>query len=393
MKRGGGSDHLAHSLTDLMISLMVIFILLLLVFLNNQACVSSAATHSLQAEMKRQLEPAGFQNMHLDRRDPFTIVVAIPPDLMTFEPNSRELKPQGQAFLHSKMPKLVQLLCDSRYREKVESVIAEGYADNAPFRGASPEESRSRNFKLSQDRAWVVAKTSLAALAGDPAAQGCFLEKLSASGRGAQDLESTAAENRRVVLKIRMSFGQGTEALQTIGSKEEPPPAPPVTPGVLKIMDLLERLRANQEHVTFELTEAEINEYISFTLHNTRRPGIEQLIVKIFPHNYVSTVTLVDFDALERWSPGTLPVYLRSILNGRTTIWIDYRFDVHDGKAQFSIEKAFYDQTPLPSTLVRKIIQVLAALQPEHMDTEQPVPLPFGIRRLQTGNHVLSAER
>jgi flagellar motor protein MotB len=153
-----------------MISLMVIFILLLLVFLNNQASVSSAATHSLQEEMKRRLEPAGFHSIHLDRRDPFTIVVAIPPDLMTFEPNSHELKSQGAAFLHSNMPKLVQLLCDTRYREKVESVIAEGYADNSPFRGASFEESRSRNLKLSQERALEVVETSLAALSNDPGA-------------------------------------------------------------------------------------------------------------------------------------------------------------------------------------------------------------------------------
>ena len=55
MMRAAGSDHLAHSFTDLMISLMVIFVFLLVVFLNNQASVSTAVTQSLLADMKRQL--------------------------------------------------------------------------------------------------------------------------------------------------------------------------------------------------------------------------------------------------------------------------------------------------------------------------------------------------
>ena len=41
-------------------------------------------------------------------------------------------------------------------------------------------------------------------LAGMEAERGCFLEKLSASGRGEQEQEATAEESRRVILKIRV---------------------------------------------------------------------------------------------------------------------------------------------------------------------------------------------
>jgi hypothetical protein len=49
-----------------------------------------------------------------------------------------------------------------------------------------------------------VVKNALADLAGMEAERGCFLEKLSASGRGEQEQEATADESRRVILKIRV---------------------------------------------------------------------------------------------------------------------------------------------------------------------------------------------
>jgi uncharacterized protein (UPF0548 family) len=38
-----------------------------------------------------------------------------------------------------------------------------------------------------------------------PKERGCLLEKLSATGRGEQDLEATADKSRRVVFKIRVN--------------------------------------------------------------------------------------------------------------------------------------------------------------------------------------------
>ena len=49
MKRSGQTDHLSSSLTDLMTSLMVIFVLLLVTKLNNQASeVTSAVNRVLK---------------------------------------------------------------------------------------------------------------------------------------------------------------------------------------------------------------------------------------------------------------------------------------------------------------------------------------------------------
>jgi hypothetical protein len=56
-----------------------------------------------------------------------------------------------------------------------------------------------------------VVKSALAFLVDHPNERGCFLEKLSASGRGEQDLEPTPEESRRVIFKIRVRADRADE--------------------------------------------------------------------------------------------------------------------------------------------------------------------------------------
>ena len=213
MRRSSGSDYLAHSFTDLMTSLMVIFILLLLVFINNKAAVNEALTNSLLKDLKQQLGAEQFrsQDIHFDSKDRYTIIVDIPDQLMTFKTNEYELKPEGEAFLRSHAPTLAGILCNDNYRDSLENVIVEGHSDSTPYRGASMEESQQLNLKLSQDRSMEVVKKTLLYLQDAPKERTCLLEKLSATGRGEQDLEATADKSRRVVFKIRVNSALGPQ--------------------------------------------------------------------------------------------------------------------------------------------------------------------------------------
>ena len=123
------------------------------------------------------------------------------------------------------------------------------------------------------------------------------------------------------------------------------------------------------------------------------RPGIESVTVRAFPYNYVSTFTVVDFDAVERWKPGTVPSVLRPVLKGKKSIWVDYRFQAAHTQVTFSVEKAYYQDVRLPAFFVQKIIQMVAGRQPEKYDTTRPLLLPFGLRRVwTTANHQISGE-
>ena len=172
------------------------------------------------------------------------------------------------------------------------------------------------------------------------------------------------------------------------------PPTPPAA--VAKVLDLFDRLRAAQEdrddapkHVAFNLTEAEINEYMRYALKTTPRPGLDSLTVKLFPKDYISTFTRIDFDAVERWHPGTIPVVLRPFLKGKKSIWIDCRIHAVDSKVTLTVEKARYEDMPLPAFFVEKMIQLVAARQPEKYDTSRPMPIPFGVSKIFTTEHVI----
>src|SRR5450432_3384286 len=127
MRSGSGSEHLAHSFTDLMTSLMVIFILLLLVFMNNQGSANSVTAQSLMKELRKQLEPVGFrrEDIRIDPKDPSTILLTVLDAQLTFQPNSHQLQPAGEQFLESRMPTLAAALCADKYRDSVDAVVIE----------------------------------------------------------------------------------------------------------------------------------------------------------------------------------------------------------------------------------------------------------------------------
>jgi hypothetical protein len=168
---------------------------------------------------------------------------------------------------------------------------------------------------------------------------------------------------------------------------------PPVAQKVLALFQDLREARAhratNPRYVSFALSDGEINEYMRYALRTAPRPGVDSVTIKIFPQNYVSTFTIVDFDAIERWKPGTIPMLLRPILRGKQSIWIDYRFASANWKITFSVEKAYFDKLRLPAIFVSKVIQILAARQPEHYDTSKPLTMPFGLRQAWTENRVV----
>jgi len=395
MRRGSGSDHLASSFTDLMTSLMVIFILLLLGFVNNQASINSVTAQSLMTQLRQQLEPVGIkrEDIRIDPKDPSTILLTVLDAQLTFEPNSYRLQPEGETFLQTRMPKLTETLCAEQYRGVIEAVVIEGHSDSTPYRGATLEESQARNLKLSQERSMEVVEKTLTSLSGQPGLRSCLLEKISANGRGEQDLAETADKSRRTVIKVRVNAIHAVDLANAIVAEKSAPlrKAPVATPAAAKVLVLASRLRAlPPQPVSFRLSDDEVNQYLAYALLSAPRPGIDSVRMKFFPHDYLSVFTVIDFDAIERWSPGLVPGFFD--LTGKKALWIDLRFSIDDGIVSYKVEKAFYQDKSLPHWLAERIMQTIAVQQPENLGG-QKIPVPFGLRRIQTGEHYIEAER
>jgi flagellar motor protein MotB len=181
---------------------MVIFILLLLVFVSHTASKDASATDMLLKDLLVQLRPQHLNEdaVHLDPRDRNAILIVVPDRLMGFESGQAVLKSEGAGFLQSYTPVLASVLCHGSMQKSVDSIVVEGHTDAHPY----PTDSVNRNLRLSQDRSMAVVQEMLHDLNGAGTAEGCFLEKLSATGRGEQDLQRTDAESRRVIFRIRV---------------------------------------------------------------------------------------------------------------------------------------------------------------------------------------------
>lgn len=216
MEETNSQDHLNSSLTDLMTSLMVIFILLLLVFIQRTGAKDTTEATRLLKELQKALTPGSVDNPTIQQQQNRILVIA-PERLMSFESGKYALSENGKAFLKQKLPTIASTLYDDQFKDGIESIVVEGHCDRHVFAGFPADISRNKNLELSQQRAMEVVKTALDDLSNT--AQGeqeWFLKKLSASGRGQQECDEKQAPEdcRKVifVIRVRASEAKAIEA-------------------------------------------------------------------------------------------------------------------------------------------------------------------------------------
>jgi hypothetical protein len=147
------------------------------------------------------------------------------------------------------------------------------------------------------------------------------------------------------------------------------------------------------QKIAFEIPEAEVNVYLAYALRFAPRPGIENLKVQLLPHNEVLATAVIDFDAVGRWNPGTVPVALQPMLSGKSEIHLDAQWEAHDGIGSFTLKEAYSaEHKAIPKKVAESIIRSIGSRQPEQYDTSRPIELPFGLRRIWTESQLLCGE-
>lgn len=146
---------------------------------------------------------------------------------------------------------------------------------------------------------------------------------------------------------------------------------------------------AARRHVSFALSDGEINDYMRYALRTTPRSGLDSSDRKSFPTTTFPPLRRSISMLSSAGGREPSPAVLRPILHSKQSIWVDYRFAAANSKVTFSVEKAYYDKLRLPSFFVEKMIQIVAARQPEHYDTSKRLLLPFSLRNVWTENQVV----
>ncbi|NYF53911.1 OmpA/MotB family protein [Tunturiibacter gelidoferens] len=214
-------DHLSSSFTDLMSSLVVIFILLFLAFVHEQEGRQESIKDKLLAELQQQLKEANLDQQNI-KKDGDAVVIIVPEGLMNFETGKSDLKEGGKAFLQKYIPPISKMLVND-FQNDVDSLIVEGYTDRQRAAGSSEEQGEAQNLVLSQERSMKVVEESLNDLTGHDKVREreFFLDRLSASGRGEQQaIHEAGPENnpnlRRVIFRIRVRSTALQDAAQEI---------------------------------------------------------------------------------------------------------------------------------------------------------------------------------
>ena len=214
MKQGTFSSPTTIGITDLMTSLAVVFILLFSALMTQTPSEAQSELQEnkegVQAALQDHLERLGL-SLDADPRDPLTLKIVIPDDILTFEFGQSTLSPQANLFLAEAMPFYAAAVCGP-LRDTIDSLAIQGHTDDLGDDGY--------NLQLSQERSLAVMVKGLQVIqAQTPWAYQCFQEMTSASGRGRQELIYDSdhlvnrEKSRRVIFKIRL---RSTEQRHTV---------------------------------------------------------------------------------------------------------------------------------------------------------------------------------
>lgn len=207
MKNGSGAT--SSSLTDILASLVAVFVLLFVAAQNNVVGKQMTARDAILKQLKGELVMAGIDSAAVDSvpNDPSTIVVVLP-DSVLFNRGESRMSAAGEKVVRSATPLLARVVCDSSVRQTLDQIVVEGHTDNTMPWGMSPEAGRMFNLELSQRRSMNFVATSTATLVGRKGLLECYLRLVSATGRGQEDslpnVPADSSPQRRVVLRIRL---------------------------------------------------------------------------------------------------------------------------------------------------------------------------------------------
>jgi outer membrane protein OmpA-like peptidoglycan-associated protein len=223
------NNSLASSMTDLMTSLAIIFILLLVASLNNAQQEGEQTRNDILLKLQEQLSKElveyrdqGFELTN-DPKDPLGLILVVPEGLLNFEVNKANIPQPGVEFLNRITPKLADTVCSDEFRADMNSIVVEGHTDSTG--------TDETNLPLSQARSMSVVGASLQILknmemSGIQSNRRCFLDLISATGRGSVEplLDEGGFENlarsRRVVFKIRVRSLEQKVVNRTVGAME-----------------------------------------------------------------------------------------------------------------------------------------------------------------------------
>ncbi|MBI3940936.1 MAG: hypothetical protein HY315_08880 [Acidobacteria bacterium] len=184
---------------------------------------------------------------------------------------------------------------------------------------------------------------------------------------------------------------QPEKARKPVAEVKPVPPPKTKTPaekvaGVLQEFIVQADLRQqgkNPAEKEVRLSEADLNAYMQEAVKTKARYGLTSIYIKLIGPNYIGATTTIDFGKVEVDDQSLAVRMIRSMLSGEKMIYVEGSVTSGEGKGQFKLEKAYLGSVWLPVYFIEKVINYLGQRQNPPIDTSEPVPLPYGLKKVE----------
>ncbi len=133
---------------------------------------------------------------------------------------------------------------------------------------------------------------------------------------------------------------------------------------------------------TTRFSQQEINSYLALDLSSNYSPSLKSLEF-IFTEGKIEGDAIIDFDRLGMSTTKLLSKLMASMFSGVHTLSARGRLIADQGKANFQLEDAKFDNTGLPNFLVEEIITAVGRKQRPPFDPLQPSQMPYRIEKVE----------
>ncbi|MFC2084006.1 OmpA family protein [Bacteroidota bacterium] len=221
------------SISDLMASILIIFILFFILKVNSESKIKRVydVLFIKQLEIVEELKEKFRDNKNVTVLDDGTIFFFISEkgEMDTwFERGNWELKDNAKQILKEFAPQYLDILISKTNLEEIdiEKIIVEGHTDRTRFKGAKTElENYLYNLQLSQQRAFSVSKFIQEEVILSDSVQALLQKRLTANGRSYvipflnSDGIVDSALSRRVEFKFKLDWEKAFKETQTSKSQ------------------------------------------------------------------------------------------------------------------------------------------------------------------------------
>ena len=147
----------------------------------------------------------------------------------------------------------------------------------------------------------------------------------------------------------------------------------------------IDTLKKQQPKRRTIVTENELASYFQFEASKDLPVGVIQPVIKVLGPNRLFGSAVVDLDAVRKASPPTSLLDPKNLLIGRVPLSATATFTGMNGQGRFLLESAKIGNLPLPKLLLDEIASYYtrSEARPQGYTTEDPWPLPAGIREVR----------